>query len=164
MNKLFLLITCLNLLACNSNQLIESSIKDENEFLLPPDPNPNGYDEIAFKQGAAGAPTKIVAEMEELIKTKEYNSVKEYLLSKYPGERLTAYLAIITLKEDGSIKLNQKELNQFNQIKLQKDSIYYRSGCTYEDLTTINNLIADSSTIMEAGWWMDDQLGKNVSE
>lgn len=70
------------------------------------------------------------------------------------------------LAEEGLIKLKRSELEQIEKNRNKNDTIYTCSGCTESEYYTIKQLINDTTNNMrlEAGWWFDETLGKNVVE
>lgn len=134
------------------------------ETVSPSELNPNNYDEIGFKCGAGGNGTKSVEEFSKIIKNKNYIKLKASLYSQKPG---TFYLATITcekLAEEGMINLNKTELNQIKKNRSKTDTIYTCSGCTESEFFTVKQLLTDTNNYikMEAEWWFDDILGKNI--
>lgn len=159
-NRSILLILILIIISCSNESKKQEKV--ENWYLKPISRNPNNFDEIAFKQGASGEPIMNIELIANLIKTKKYSEIKNYLFSNSPGERLAAFLAIRELEKDNLIKMQLNELNKFNLIKSQGDSIYFMSGCTHQEVTTIKDIISDTITSLEANWWMNELLGKNI--
>lgn len=134
------------------------------EIVSPPDLNPNNNDEIGFKCGGGGEGTILVKEFSKIIKDKNYIKLKEGLYSQKPG---TFYLATISceiLAKEGMINLNKTELNQIKKNKIKTDTVYTCSGCTEFESFAVKQLLNDTSNYirMEAGWWFDEILGKNI--
>jgi hypothetical protein len=55
-------------------------------------------------------------------------------------------------------------LNQIKKNSSKTDTIYTCSGCTESESFAVKQLLTDATNYIrrEAGWWLDDILGKNI--
>lgn len=161
---LIVLFFMLVLFSCTSNT---EATKDSNiETFSLPAVNPNNYDEIGFACGAGGRGTVLVNEFAKLITDKSYNQLKTNLYSSKPGVIYLATISCERLAKEEMIKLNDTELTQIKKNRNKADTIYTCSGCTESEYFTLKQLLNDTTNYMRmnAGWWFDHILGKNIVE
>ncbi|ASS49408.1 MAG: hypothetical protein A3D31_03200 [Candidatus Fluviicola riflensis] len=162
--KALLIILVFSFLSCTSNT--KTSRNSTVETVSPPVFNPNNYDEIGFACGAGGKGTLLVDEFTTFIMDKNYEPLRAKLYSSKPGEVYLATISCEKLAEEGMIKLRESELSQMKKNRNKTDTIAICSGCTRSEYFTVKQLLNDTTNNMriEAGWWFDEILGKNIIE
>lgn len=139
--------------------------KDSNAAtVLPPVSNPYNYDKVGFKCDAGGKSSELVSKFSKLIRNKDYYQQKKGLYCSVPGICYLATFSCERLAEEGMIDLNRTEIQQMQKNRTKTDTIYTCSGCTGSENFTVQQILPDTSNHMrmEAGWWMDEVLGKNI--
>lgn len=156
---LFILSIFLGLGSCASKTNKEPS----EDTIQMSDFNPNNYDEIGFKCGAEGSPTKLVRAFSKLIEQKNYAKIRMGLFSKNPGWSYLSTLVCEHLETIKTLQLFPIERFQIKKNKLITDTLFVLSGCTHQELTTVSKLISESNTLIhkQADFWLSNILKEN---
>ncbi|MBK8405255.1 MAG: hypothetical protein WAT21_11000 [Saprospiraceae bacterium] len=145
---IFLLIICLTF-SCKEKQNIKG-IKVEN-LEVPPPPPPKIIDKnslIGFACYSSGSKSKPVTRISEILKSKEYTTIKEKLFDVNIGEKYLATIACERLEQKGLIKLNEKEIYQIKENKISSEKLTICAGCTKEEELTMQELFSKNKNFL----------------
>lgn len=121
--------------------------------LLPPPP-PKVIDEktlVGFACDHAGSKSKPVIQISEILKSKNYITLKVKLYDISPAEKYLATVACEKLNTKKIIKLTEKEFTQIKINKTSEEKVTICSSCTNKEELTLkqmftskDNFLADS--------------------
>jgi hypothetical protein len=117
-------------------------------------PPPKVIDEktlVGFACYHAGSKSKPVKKISEILKSKNYITLKVKLYDVSPAEKYLATVACEKLETKKIIKLTEKEFAQIKINKASEEKVNICSGCTNEEELTLkqmftseDNFLADS--------------------
>lgn len=124
-------------------------------------------DMVGFGCGFGATKTKSVMIMEEYIKNKNYEKIKESLNSTNAAMQ---FLAVVVLENeninDSTLILYDPEIDLINQIKKSSIIVPVCSGCTYWDKIPLNELLIPSKEnhmLQSANFWVKNIIKYNQS-
>jgi hypothetical protein len=148
---LFLLIVFITF-SCQKQQEEKSNIK-ETIVKLPPPP-PKIIDKktlIGFACYYGGTKSDAVKNLSEILKTKNYTTLKAKLNDLNPAEKYLATVACEKLETKNLINLTEKDVAQIKTNKASEEKVNICSGCTNAEELTLkqmftseDNFLADS--------------------
>jgi hypothetical protein len=157
---LFLLIVFITF-SCQKQKEEESNIK-EAILKLPPPP-PKIIDKktlIGFACYYGGTKSESVKNVSEILKTKNYTTLKAKLYGINPAEKYLATVACEKLETKKLIKLTEQE---FAQIKINKESdekVTLCGGCTNEEELTLKEMFTSKDNFLadSVEEWINDMI------
>jgi len=150
MKQILFLFTVFIAFSCQKQQ--EKNNAKVNIVKLPPPPKV--IDEktlVGFACYHAGSKSKPVKKISEILKSKNYITLKVKLYDVSPAEKYLATVACEKLETKKIIKLTEKEFAQIKINKASEEKVNICSGCTNEEELTLkqmftseDNFLADS--------------------
>lgn len=108
---------------------------------LPPSRRINTNNLVGFGCYESGEMSKPVQLFTKLIRSKNYQIIKEKLYSKFPADRYLAAYSLMNLTKDSELEITLRDKNQIDKIKISKYLVDVCSGCTYEKKLSIEELL-----------------------
>lgn len=115
---------------------------------------------ISFGYGKAGRISDPVLVIGNLIRNKDYNSIRTLINSDNPAIKYLAILTCLTLDKKGIIELDKIELGIIELIKNSQSVVKYWSGCTIKDTFTIQQLFQEEKNTVNKSInnWLKRQI------
>jgi len=144
---LFLLIAFIAF-SCQKQQE-KNNVKVNIENLPPPPPKV--IDEktlIGFACYYAGSKSEPVKKISEILKSKNYTTLKVKLYDVSPAEKYLATIACEKLEAKKLIKLTEKELAQIKINKASEEKVALCGGCTNEEELTLKEMFTSEKNFL----------------
>ena len=104
---------------------------------------------IGFGCGYSGMASSSVFEMDSLVLTSDYNSIRKNLSSLNSSKKCLSVIVCEILYDKGLIELTTKELKAIKNSYNSSKRISVCSGCTYFEETTMKDILDE---ISHDGW------------
>ena len=115
---------------------------------LPPQKVINEKTLIGFACYYAGSKSNSVKNVSEILKTKNYATLKAKLYDVNPAEKYLATIACEKLETKNLIKLTEKEFAQININKASKEKVTLCGGCTNEEELTLKEMFSSKENFL----------------
>ena len=146
---LFLLIVFIAF-SCQKQQE-KNNAKVNIENIPPPPPPRKVIDEknmIGFACYHAGSKSKPVEKISEILKNKNYTTLKVKLYDVSPAEKYLATVACEKLEAKKLIKLTEKEFAQIKINKASDEKVTLCGGCTNEEELTLKEMFTSEENFL----------------
>ena len=146
---LFLLIVFIAF-SCQKQQE-KNNAKVNIENIPPPPPPRKVIDEknmIGFACYYAGSKSKPVEKISEILKNKNYTTLKVKLYDVSPAEKYLATVACEKLEAKKIIKFTEKEFAQIKINKASDEKVTLCGGCTNEEELTLKEMFTSEENFL----------------
>ena len=143
---LFLLIVFIAFSCQKQEEKNNAKVTIEN-----PPPPPKVIDEktlIGFACYYAGSKSKPVKKISEILKSKNYTTLKVKLYDVSPAEKYLATVACEKLEAKKLIKLTEKEFAQIKINKASEEKVTLCGGCTNEEELTLKQMFTSKENFL----------------
>ena len=143
---LFLLIVFIAFSCQKQEEKNNAKVTIEN-----PPPPPKVIDEktlIGFACYYAGSKSKPVKKISEILKSKNYTTLKVKLYDVSPAEKYLATVACEKLETKKIIKLTEKEFAQIKINKASEEKVTLCGGCTNEEELTLKQMFTSKENFL----------------
>jgi hypothetical protein len=158
---LFLLIVFIAFSCQKQQEKNNANVNIEN---IPPPPPPRKViDEktlIGFACYYAGSKSKPVKKISEILKSKNYTTLKVKLCDVSPAEKYLATVACEKLEAKKIIKLTEKEFAQIKINKASEEKVTLCGGCTNEEELTLKEMFTSEENFLadSVEEWINEML------
>lgn len=149
MKQILLLLIIFIVFSCQKQ--LENNNTKATIVKLPPRKLINEKTLIGFACYYAGSKSKPVKKITEILKSKNYTTLKVKLYDESPAEKYLATIACEKLETRKLIKLTENEFAQIKINKASEEKVTLCGGCTNEEelslkqmFTSKENFLADS--------------------
>jgi hypothetical protein len=145
---LFLLIVFIAFSCQKQQEKNNAKVNIEN---LPPPPPPKVIDEktlIGFACYYAGSKSRPVKKISEILKSKNYTTLKVKLCDVSPAEKYLATVACEKLEAKNIIKLTEKEFAQIKINKASEEKVTLCAGCNNEEELTLKEMFTSEENFL----------------
>ncbi len=149
MKQILLLFIIFIVFSCQKQQ--ENNNTKVTIVKLPPRKVIDEKTLIGFACYYAGSKSNSVKNISEILKTKNYTTLKTKLYDVNPAEKYLATVACEKLETKSLIKLTEKDVAQIKTNKASEEKVTLCGGCTNEEELTLkqmftseDNFLADS--------------------
>ncbi len=118
-------------------------------------------DWVAFASGIDGTSSSSVNEMDELVKDKDIEEIKELLFSENVALKGLSVYVLEILKEKEIIDLDSIELNQISILYSSNEELVISSGCEIEFISTLGRFLSFNGLIK---WEARERYTKLIEE
>lgn len=150
-NTFIILIIIFINCSCKNNKEIDKNNLQPELIKLPPPPkiiDENSL--VGFACYYSGRKSKPVENITEILEKKNFEKLKEKIVSNKPAEKYLATFACLKLLEKGIIQLNNNELNQIDKNKQSEEKIYFCGGCTVDENYKLSQLFTEKTEFTSA--------------
>ena len=116
---------------------------------------------IGFTCGGSGSLTPILNRTYQMIKDKNYNTLKTFLISNNASENFIGVVICEKFKEKGILLLTEKEIEKILKLYKSNKKVEVCDGCGEGDLVKLSTLLfnKDKSKIREEfELWLNESL------
>ena len=103
---------------------------------------------IGFACYYAGSKSNSVKNISEILKNKNYKTLKAKLYDINPAEKYLATVACEKLMKENLIKLTEKEVSQIKANKSNEEKVTICAGCTNEEELTLKDMFSSKENFL----------------
>ena len=146
MKQILLLLIIFIVSSCQKQ--LENNNTKANIVKLPPRKLIDEKTLIGFACYYAGSKSKPVKKITEILKSKDYTTLKVKLYDESPAEKYLATIACEKLETKKLIKLTEKEFAQIKINKTSEEKVTLCGGCTNEEELSLKQMFTSKKNFL----------------
>lgn len=159
MKQILLLLIVFILVGCEKQQGNNSA----KEVILQPPPPPKKINKntlIGFACYYGGSKSNSIKKVSEILKNKNYETLKAKLYDINPAEKYLATVACEKLENKNLIKLTEKEFAQIKVNKSNEEKVTICAGCTNQEELTLKDMFSSEENFLSGSIkeWLNEMI------